>query len=512
VVSTRHRTQAFLAAFAVFALVVLASLGWASWASWNAARHELRTLVKAVDERSSQVRAETVRLAAALPDTADCDQALLRKLVERSHYVRDMGRIRNNTIYCNAADGANANIDLGPPTLMRGSDNVRMWIRPMGSYAALGLSYLRLDTMSFVDMPVPPQTVLAVLDAESGHLLVHSDPIPKPLLASAAALRSGELRADGWLVEVSSSEDARTVDIAARPLSAIRADFIAKLPEHLAVGVVVGLLLAALVMAGFLRHYSLLSELKRALRMHKIDIALQPIVTASDGKARIVAFECLARWTRNDGTSVSPVVFVPMVEAAGLTASLARAVISSLLTHFADTLRANPEVHVSLNFCSADVSSPRLLDDLERMLAAAHIPASQIVIELTESNTLETPAMMTGLERLRRSGHWIGVDDFGTGTSNASRLAQFKPEIVKVDRSFLLAADSATHAAALLPQLVAMARSCGAKVVVEGVERPDQAALLAGYGVDVFGQGYYWHRPMSPSAATELLGTMDALA
>src|SRR4029079_3740046 len=146
-----------------------------------------------------------------LPDTAECDRELLRKLVDRSHYVRDIGRIRNNTIYCNAADGANANIDLGPPTLMRDSDNVRMWIRPMGTYAALGLSYLRLDTMSFVDMPVPPQTVLAVLDAESGHLLVHSDPIPKPLLASAAALRTGELRADGWLVEVSSSEDARTV-------------------------------------------------------------------------------------------------------------------------------------------------------------------------------------------------------------------------------------------------------------------------------------------------------------
>jgi sensor c-di-GMP phosphodiesterase-like protein len=504
-VTKRHRTEALLAAAGVFVLAIMLSLGWASWTEWHSARDELTTVARAVDRRSVQVRAETMELAAALPESDDCDRALLRKLLGNMHYVRDVGRIHNNRIYCNSMDGAGASIELGPPTVMRGSDGLRMWIGARGIYAALGHSFLRMDPMSLIDMPLPPDTVVAVMDAETGHLLTHSAPLPKTLLQAAAKLRQGELRQDGYLVVVSSSKDSRTVDIAARPQSALQAAFVASLPKRLSFGAALGALSFALVMAAFLRRHSLLSELRRALQMRKINIALQPIVTAFGPSPRIVAFECLARWTREDGQSMSPAVFVPMVESAGWSAELVRSVLSSLLSSFSDALNSNPEIHVTLNFSSADVANARLLDDLERMLAAARVPASQIVIELTESGSADVPGLADGLMRLRRKGHWIGVDDFGTGTSNASRLAAFRPEIVKVDRSFLLHAHTLTHAAELLPQLVAMARGCGAKVVVEGVETPDHAALLAGFGSDVFGQGYYWHRPMTPEAAARLL-------
>jgi sensor c-di-GMP phosphodiesterase-like protein len=505
----RRRTQAILAATGVFALAIMASLGWASWSEWHSARDELAQVARAVDIRSVQVRAESLQLGNKLPEGDDCDRALLRKLLGSTHYVRDLGRIRNTTIYCNTMDGAGARIELGPPTVMRGSDGLRMWIGPRGIYAALGHSFLRMDPMSLIDMPLPPNTIVAVMDAETGHLLTHSAPLPKSLLQAAAKLRQGELRQDGYLVVVSSSEDSRTVDLAARPLSVLQAAFMASLPKRLSIGATLGALAFALVMAAYLRHFSLLSELRRTLRLRKIDIALQPIVATSGPTPRIVAFECLARWNREDGP-VSPVVFVPMVEAAGISSELARAVVATLLSSFADALRAAPDVHVTLNFTPADVANPGLLDELERMLATAHVSASQIVIELTESSTAEAPGLADGLLRLRRAGHWIGIDDFGTGASNASRLAAFRPEVVKIDRSFLLHADTVTHAAELLPHLVAMARGCGAKVVVEGVETPDQAALLAGYGADVFGQGYYWHRPMSPEAAARLLRMASA--
>jgi sensor c-di-GMP phosphodiesterase-like protein len=503
-VTKRHRTKALLAASAVFVLVMMAAFAWASWSTWSSARHELMALAKVVDQRSIQVRKEGTHLSAELPDGQDCDRAQLRRLVDRSHYVRDIGRIRNTTIYCNAADGDAARIELGPPTLMRDTDGLRMWIKPYGIYAALGFSYLRMDPMSLVDMPVPPHTVIAVIDAESGHLLVHSDPVPKTLLAAAARLREGELRQDGWLAQVSSSEDSRTIDIAARPLSAIQAAFVASLPARLSLGAVVGLFAAALVMGAFLRHYSLMSELRRAVRMRKLDIALQPIVDVSVLPVRVAGFECLVRWTREDGEKVSSAVLVPMIESAGLGSELARCVLSKLLSDFGETLRAHPGVYVSVNLSSHDIADSRLLDDIDRMLIMSHLSPSQVVIELTESITEEVVGLVEGLDRLRRAGHRLSIDDFGTGGSNASRLATFNPEIVKVDRSFLLHADTASHAAELLPQLVAMARSCGARVVVEGVETPEQAALLAGYG-DVFGQGYYWYRPMPAEAAARLL-------
>ena len=502
----RHRTEALLAATGVFVLVIIVSLGWASWSAWHDARHELEGVARTIDQRSVQVRAEGIRLSDQLPESEDCDRHLLRKLLATTHYVRDIGRIHNTRIYCNAMDGSGARIELGEPSVMRDTDGLRMWIGPRGIYAARGFSFLRMDPMSLIDMPLPPDTTVAVLDAESGHLLVHSRPIPKTLLAAAAKLRKGELRQDGYLAMISSSEDSRTIDIAARPLSALQAAFVASLPKRVSFGAALGALAFALVMAAYLRHYSLMSELKRALRMRALSIALQPIVDASLASPRVVGFECLVRWTREDGVPVSPAVFVPMVEAAGLGSELARCVASSLLMSFGNTLRAHPELYVSINLAPSDVADTKLLDDLERMFSMAHLPPSQIVIELTESSGAESSSLKDGLKRLRRAGHRLSIDDFGTGTSNVSRLATLSPEIVKVDRSFLLHADSSSHAAELLPQLIGMARGLGAKVVVEGVETPEQAALLAGYG-DVFGQGYYWHRPMPVEQAALLLSS-----
>jgi sensor c-di-GMP phosphodiesterase-like protein len=502
----RHRTEALLAATGVFALVLVVSLGWASWTAWHSARRDLTTLARAVDQRSVQVRGESLRLSEKLPDDDDCDRILLRKLLATTHYVRDVGRIHNTRIYCNAMDGAGARIELGPPTLMRDSDGVRMWISPRGIYAARGHSFLRMDPQSFIDIPLPPDTTIAVLESESGHLITHSDPLPKGLLQAAWKLREGELRRDGYLVEVSSSEDSRTVDLAARPLTALESAFIDALPKRLSLGAMLGLIGFALVMASFLRHHSLMSELRRAVRAHLLDVVLQPIVFAGPGSPRVAGFECLVRWTREDGTPVPPTLFVPMIEAAGLGSQLARCVASRLLASFADTLRLHPDVYVSLNFASADIADAKLLDEVERMLTLAQIPSSQIVIELTESRGDETPGLAEGLRRLRAAGHRLSIDDFGTGSSNASRLASLKPEIVKVDRSFLLHADNASHAADLLPQLIGMARGLGAMVVVEGVETPEQAALIAGFG-DVFGQGHFWYRPMPPLAASALLAS-----
>jgi sensor c-di-GMP phosphodiesterase-like protein len=378
-----------------------------------------------------------------------------------------------------------------------------MWISPRGIYAARGHSFLRMDPMSLVDMPLPPDTRVAVLEAESGRLMVHSDPLPKSLLEAAAKRRRGELSMDGYLVAVSSSDDSRTIDIAARPLSARQAAIVASLPGRLGVGAGFGVAAFALVMFGFLRHYSLMSELRRALRMHALDIALQPIVDASGATPRVVGFECLVRWTREDGQTVSPSVFVPMLEAAGLGSELARVVVTRLLATFGASLRAQPEIYVALNLASTDVADSRLLDDIDRMLAAAGVSTSQSVVELTV-RSFEAEGLAGGLERLRKAGHRLSIDDFGTGASNASRLASYAPEMVKVDRSFLLHADTSSHAAALLPQLVAMAHGCGARVVIEGVETPAQAEMLTGFG-EVFGQGYYWHRPMAPEAAAQLL-------
>ena len=366
-----------IVASAAFVLAVGLATGLSAWSTWNRAWADLGATASALDKRSLQVRKESKALASRLPDTEDCDRSQLRKLLASTHYVRDVARIRGNRIYCNAMDGSGARIDLGVPTIVR-ADGVSMWVSPRGIWAKRGFSVLRVDPMSFVDLPYPDHTTVALLEAESGRLLVHSSPLPKAVFDAARKQRIGRVREAGYLINVSLSEDARTIDLAVRPLRSVRAEFLAGLPAVLSIGALVGVALFALVMFAFVRHHSLMHELRRALKKRRLVAALQPIVAGPVGAAsqRVVGFECLARWTREDGTEVSPALFVPMIEAAGLGSELARCMVASLVASFGATLRAHPSIYVSLNLSSADVADPRLLDDLDRMLSGAGIPTT----------------------------------------------------------------------------------------------------------------------------------------
>jgi sensor c-di-GMP phosphodiesterase-like protein len=326
--------------------------------------------------------------------------------------------------------------------------------------------------------------------------------LPNALIQQA--WRSGESTSefDGHLVAVVYSRDGRWLEIATRPSSAVNSQVMAALPHFLLAGSLFGVVLSSTVAIMMGRRRSLPAELRRTLRRDKMQIALQPIVRFERGQPFVHGFECLARWSVA-GEDIPPAVFIPMVERDGLGADLARCVLRRLVKEFGATLQAYPQLHVAINLSSTEVADVDLLDDIDRILSGAGIEPRQVVIELTE-RVFEADGLARGLERLRLAGHRLSIDDFGTGASNASRLAQFAPELVKIDRSFVVHADGDGVAATLLPQLVDMARSCGAHVVVEGVETRDQAQRLGKLG-EVLAQGFFWHPPMDAELATRLV-------
>ncbi len=359
------------------------------------------------------------------------------------------------------------------------------------------------DLASFLDTPLPPQTWVSILEVESGQRIVSSGALPRSLELAAWKAGGGSLTVDEHLVAVSRSSDGRTLAVAARPLAALRAASARTRARYLSAGAVAGLGLLMLASLAIRHRRSLKYELREALKHRLLHVALQPIVGFEQSGPRVVGFECLARWQSASGEEISPSRFVPMIESLGLGAELARCMVANLVREFGGTLVANPHLYVAFNLSAADVASPGLLDDMDWTLTAAGIPVSQIVIELTE-RTFEAEGLEAVLDRLRKAGHRLSVDDFGTGAWNLSRLTSFHPDMVKVDRSVLARADGEGKAAALLPQLVAMAHTCGAKVVIEGVETVAQAKSLAELG-EVFAQGYFWHRPMESGEATRLV-------
>nr|NJM04474.1 EAL domain-containing protein [Desulfobacula sp.] len=91
-------------------------------------------------------------------------------------------------------------------------------------------------------------------------------------------------------------------------------------------------------------------------------------------------------------------------------------------------------------------------------------------------------------------GCLIAIDDFGAGHSNFDRIWTLKPNIVKLDRSFLIRASTEKSIRGLLPGIVSLLHQAGALVLVEGVETRDQAIISIESDAD-FVQGFYFGKP-----------------
>ncbi len=130
------------------------------------------------------------------------------------------------------------------------------------------------------------------------------------------------------------------------------------------------------------------------------------------------------------------------------------------------------------------------------LLADVGLPPSQLVLEVTES-ALEgsSEQAIVALSTLRSFGVRVALDDFGTGYSSLSRLDRLPVDIVKIDRSFVMALPPDTTRAPLIAAIIAMAGAMGMRVVAEGIEAPHQAKLLESLGCDE-GQGYWLGRPL----------------
>jgi len=145
--------------------------------------------------------------------------------------------------------------------------------------------------------------------------------------------------------------------------------------------------------------------------------------------------------------------------------------------------------------------------EVERLLARHGLPADAIELELTE-NMLQTGAITVHtLRELRELGIATALDDFGTGYSSLTSLEQLPLSRVKLDRSVLAEVDGNPRGAAIASSIIALCRSLGLQVTVEGVERAGQLGFLAGCG-DVNVQGFLVARPVGAEEVIDIAGSM----
>jgi len=235
---------------------------------------------------------------------------------------------------------------------------------------------------------------------------------------------------------------------------------------------------------------SLGDELRAALAADELSLAWQPYFHAASG--RVLGCEALARWDRRAGGPIGPAVFVPVVEAAGLSGKFDAWVLETACRAAA---RWPETVSVAINLSAHWFSDGEAVGLVEAALRRCGLGPNRLVLEMTE-RTLVTHAQtaLVQMTQLRELGVRIALDDFGVGFSSLAMLREYPFDKIKLDRAFIKDLTVDPRADAVARAVIQLGRALGMSVCAEGVETEAQLAFLRAEHCDVV-QGYLLGRP-----------------
>ena len=254
------------------------------------------------------------------------------------------------------------------------------------------------------------------------------------------------------------------------------------------------------------RRVQIESDLRTALREAQLFVEYQPQVNLQTG--RMVGVEALVRWHHPEHGLMAPAEFIPVAEQCRLIGALGRQVLGIACRQLAEWNGASPGnlVTMTVNVSPRQLEDPHFVDEVRLALADSDINPASLCLELTESvltgSDTDTIAV---LERIRALGVYVAIDDFGTEYSSLARLRALPVEILKIDRSFIAGLPGEAGDVAIVSSILSLAFAMGKHVIAEGVERPEQAALLQRMGCPV-AQGYLFAAPVSADQILTMLG------
>jgi diguanylate cyclase (GGDEF)-like protein len=223
-----------------------------------------------------------------------------------------------------------------------------------------------------------------------------------------------------------------------------------------------------------------------------VENAFQPIVEVGTGA--VFGHESLMRGHDRIGFE-SPLDLLDQAAATGQLLALEQMVASRALAKFA-TL---PDCASATLFLNLDVrlipDGNALVDTLLDQLRKAHVPPSSVCFELSERfDNTRVPEFAALVERLRRSGFKLAIDDFGVGHGEMKLLCDYPVDYVKIDRHFIAGLDSNPRKRHLVKNIVNFCHVLGVRVIAEGIETEGEFLACREFGVDLV-QGWYIARP-----------------
>jgi diguanylate cyclase (GGDEF)-like protein/PAS domain S-box-containing protein len=241
------------------------------------------------------------------------------------------------------------------------------------------------------------------------------------------------------------------------------------------------------------------SNLRHAIERHEFSLAYQPRIDAHGG--RMLGVEALLRWNNQELGAISPADFIPIAEESGQIVRIGAWVMAQACAQHAAWRREGlGEIAMSINMSALQLRDPGLVDMLRDAMDDNRVDPAHIEIELTESTLMDSAAQtLRQLHALDALGVLLSIDDFGTGYSSLAYLNRFPIDKLKIDRSFIHQMLDDPTELAIVRAIIGLGHTLDMRVVAEGVEREQEAAMLREARCDEL-QGFHFARPMAADA------------
>ena len=233
----------------------------------------------------------------------------------------------------------------------------------------------------------------------------------------------------------------------------------------------------------------------QAMHRRELKVYYQPKIDATTG--RVKSAEALIRWVREDGDVILPQQFLPAMEQTGAVAMLDWYVVEHVCT-FLDRLKALhiEPMPISVNFSRWHLHEEDMPKHLTEIVDSHGLDHRLIVVEITESAIAQEEELMRKtVTGLRENGFEFSIDDFGSGLSSLSLVADTSPDEIKIDRSLLKMNCESERERIILESIFLFANRLNIRTVAEGVETKEQYGFLRTCNCNLI-QGFYFAHPM----------------
>lgn len=252
---------------------------------------------------------------------------------------------------------------------------------------------------------------------------------------------------------------------------------------------------------------TLMGELDEAIGAGQLKVVYQPKLRLETD--RIESVEALVRWEHPERGYMRPDLFIPLAEETNRIEPLTLFVLKQTIRDLSEWCKQGAVASAAVNISAKLITSEHFINAAEQILTETQVPRDRLIFEVTESATMRDPDLAAAnLNRFRKLGVLVSMDDYGTGQSTLSYLQKLPLTELKIDRAFVQNAHRDRSDALLVRSTIQLAHSLGLRVVCEGVEEEACLEFLREAGCD-YAQGYLISKPVAPAEIVSQLARAD---